>query len=161
MKKHSIFPGMILIGFGTYFLLQHLNIALFPGIFSWGTMAMIIGITLLVQAYSLNDDSHILPGVILTGFGFHFHELNSLPIWPEHRGMLVLIVAVGFILRSLKTKADHGQGFLLLAIALLILNYTSFISYVSSLGSFVGAVIKYWPIILIGVGFYLLFVKKK
>ncbi|MBD8068871.1 hypothetical protein F7888_07770 [Bacillus sp. PS06] len=161
MKKHSIFPGIILIGIGTYFLLQQLSITLFTGFFSWSTLVMIIGIALLVQAYSANDHSQILPGVILTGFGFHFHPMNTLSIWPDHFGMLVFIVALGFILRSLKTKVEYSQGFILMAFALLLLNYDAFINQLGALGSGLSLITRFWPVILIGIGFYLLFIKKK
>ncbi|MFC4320978.1 LiaI-LiaF-like domain-containing protein [Litchfieldia salsa] len=161
MKKHSIFPGIILIGVGTYLLLQQLNISLFSGFFSWTTLIIIIGIALLVQAYSANDHSQILPGVILTGFGFHFHPINTFSFWPDHFGMLVFIVALGLILKSLKTKSDHSQGFLLLAFALLLLNYDAFLNKLGALGSGLSFIIRYWPVIIIAVGIYLLFIKKK
>ncbi len=161
MKKHSIFPGIILIGFGTYFLLQQLSMTLFSGIFTWPTLVIFIGIALLIQAYSTNDFSNILPGVILTGFGFHFHPINTVTIWPKNVGMIILIISLGFILKSLKTKTDHAQGFLLLGFAFLLLKYDSFISWLSVLGSNLSFLIRFWPVLVIAVGFYLLFIKKK
>jgi len=161
LKKHSIFSGIILLGIGSYFLLQQLNISLFTGLFSWSTLVIIIGIALIVQAYSINDHSTIFPGVILIGFGIHFHPLNTLSLWPDHAGMLVLVIAVGLLLRSSKTKANFGEGVLVLAIALLLINYQSFNSWLGGISSGFSFIIRYWPVLLIGVGGYLLFIKKK
>jgi hypothetical protein len=161
VKKHSLFPGIILIGIGSYFLLQQLKINVFDGFFSWATLVIIIGIALLVQAYSNQDHSNILPGVILTGFGIHFHPFNQFSIWPKHFGMLILIIAIGLILRSMKTKTQYSQGVMLLIISLLLLKYDDFINWLSSLGAGFSFVIRFWPILLIAAGFYLLFIKKK
>ncbi|MDF0726737.1 DUF5668 domain-containing protein [Cytobacillus sp. S13-E01] len=161
MKKQSIFPGIILIGMGSYFLLQQLNITIINGFFTWQTLVIIIGIALLVQAYSGNDHSIILPGVILVGFGIHFHSANLLSFWPKHYGMLILIIAIGFLLRYVKTKSGLFQGLLLLAMSFLILYYDKFIQSLGFLESDFSFVIKFWPVILIASGFYLLFIKKK
>jgi hypothetical protein len=161
LKKHSIFPGIILIGIGGYFLLQQLSITFFTGFFTWSTIIIIIGIALLVQAYVSNDYSNILPGVILTGFGLHFHPFNQLALWPKNSGMLIFVIALGFILRSFKTKANMVQGILLMALALLLLNYSSFLNWLGVFGTGSSFMIRFWPIILIAIGFYLLFIKKK
>ena len=150
-----------MLGIGSYFLLQQLSITLFSGFFSWSTLVIIIGIALLVQAYGDNDHTAIFPGVILIGFGIHFHPLNTLSLWPEHAGMLVLVIAVGLLLRSSKTKANFGEGVLLLALALLLLNYQSFNSWLAGISSGFSFIVRYWPVLLIGVGGYLLFIKKK
>ena len=161
VKKHSLFPGIILIGIGSYFLLQQLKFSVFDGFFSWQTLVMIIWIALLVSAYSNQDHSNILPGVILTGFGIHFHPFNQFAIWPKHFGMLILIIAVGLILRSMKTKTQYSQGVMLLVISILLLKYDEFLSWMTSLGAGFSFVIRFWPILLIAAGFYLLFIKKK
>lgn len=161
MKKQSIFPGIILIGIGTYFLLQQLNITIINGFFTWQTLIIIIGVALLVQAYSGNDPSNILPGVILVGFGIHFHSANLLSFWPNHFGMLILIIAIGFLLRYVKTKTGLFQGLLLLFISFLILYYDRFIQSLSFLENGFSFIIKFWPVILIVSGCYLLFIKKK
>ncbi|MCA1031947.1 DUF5668 domain-containing protein [Bacillus timonensis] len=161
MKKHSIFPGVILIGIGSYFLLQQLNVSVFTGFYSWQTLIIIIGFALLLQAYSSNDHSNILSGVILVGFGFHFHPINQLGFWPKHYGMIIFIVAVGILLKYLKTKSGLFQGILLLSLSLLILNYEKFMNSLSFLENGFSFIIQFWPLLLIATGFYLLFIKKK
>lgn len=161
MKKQSIFPGIILVGIGGYLLLQQLNVTVFDGFFSWPTIVMIIGIALLIHAYTLNDHSNIFPGIVLTGFGFHFHHVNQLSFWPDHFSMLILIVSIGMLLRYLKTKAGLSHGLLLLAISLLFLKYDLFMGWLSFFKDGFSFIIRFWPILLIGAGIYLLFIKKK
>ncbi len=161
MKKQGVFPGIILIGIGSYFLLQQLNISVFSGFYSWQTLIFIIGAALLVQSYTSNDYSNIVAGVILIGFGIHFHSANTLSFWPKHYGMLVFIIALGLLLRYFKTKAGLFQSLLLLSISVLILYYDKFIKSLGFLENGFSFIIKFWPILLIGTGFYLLFIKKR
>ncbi|MCH1626602.1 LiaI-LiaF-like domain-containing protein [Ferdinandcohnia quinoae] len=161
MKKQSIFSGIILVGIGCYLLLQQLKIPVFPHFYSWQTLIIIVGIAFLVQAYSENDHSNIVPGVILVGFGLHFHGSNQLPFWPKHYGMLLLIIAIGLLLKYVKTKNGLLQGGLLLVLSLLLLYFDRFMNWLNSIQGGLSFIINYWPLLLIGGGFYLLFIKKK
>ena len=73
MKGQRIFPGIILIGFGLYFFLERAQIHIFTGFYTWPTLFCIVGLAFLLQAYYGKDVHAILPGVILFGFGAHFH----------------------------------------------------------------------------------------
>ena len=161
MKNQRVLPGFILIGFGAYFLLQQLNIAWLQPFFIWPTLLMIIGVAFLLQGYGTKDHHAILPGVILTGFGLHFHVVNRLEIWPDHIGIFILIIALGFILQHQKTSSGLFQGLLFLILAILLLFYKLINSWLGLLESGVSSVWKYWPGILIIIGAYFLFIKKR
>lgn len=121
MKNQRIFPGIILIGFGAYFFLQQSNIPALQPLNTWPTLLMIVGIAFLFQGYGAKDYNAILPGVILFGFGLHFHVVNRLEIWPDHIGTFILIIALGFLLRHQKTGTGIFQGILFLILAALML----------------------------------------
>ena len=117
MKNQRIFPGIILLGFGIYFFWQEANISFFSEYMTWPTLIMIVGIAFLYQGYGGKDYDAILPGVILTGSGFHFHVVNRFSIWPDASGALILFIALGSILRYQKTGNGLFQGILFLAFA--------------------------------------------
>lgn len=81
MKNQKIFPGLILLGFGLYFYLEHSQIDILKEYLTLPTLLIIVGIAFLGQGYGGKDYEAILPGVILTGFGIHFHIVNRLSIW--------------------------------------------------------------------------------
>ncbi|CAH0346330.1 DUF5668 domain-containing protein [Bacillus sp. CECT 9360] len=157
MKAQRIFPGTILIGFGLYFFLQQSNFAVFPGFYTWPTLLCIVGLAFLGQAYAGKDHEAIVPGVILFGFGFHFHVVNKLQIWPDHIGIFILIIALGLILRARKTNGGMLQGILLLVIAIIMLYYDKLIGWLGLLESG----FNFLPYVLIAAGAYVIFIKKK
>lgn len=161
MKGQRIFPGTILIGFGLYFFLQQSNIEIFPGFYTWPTLLCIVGLGFLSQGYGGKDYEAILPGVILFGFGLHFHVVNTLQIWPDHIGIFILIIALGFILRARKTNGGMLQGILLLVIAITALFYDKIISSLGLLESGFSNGLKFWPFVLVAAGVYMLFIKRK
>ncbi len=95
-------------GFGAYFYLQQAHIILFSEFFTWPTLLMIVGIAFLAQGYVGKDHEAILPGTILVGFGLHFHLVNRMPVWPDHMGVFVLILA-WLLLRYQKTGTGMFQ----------------------------------------------------
>lgn len=161
MKNQRIFPGIILIGFGTYFFLQQSQITLFQQFFSWPTLLAIVGIAFLFQGYLAKDYEAILPGVILAGFGIHFHVVNHLQIWPNHIGTFILIISLGFFLRYQKVRAGLFQGVLFLILAVLLLFYDKIVKWLGFLENGVNLAWRFWPAVLILIGVYLLFNRKK
>jgi hypothetical protein len=161
MKNQKIFPGIILIGFGAYFFMQQSGITVFEKFYTWPTLLMIVGLAFLGQGYIAKDYEAILPGVILLGFGVHFHVVGHLAFWPNQIGTFILIIAIGFFLRYQKTKNGLFQSILFLVLALLSLFYSRVASYLGLLENSVSIAWKFWPIILIVLGIYFLFIKKK
>jgi hypothetical protein len=161
MKNQRIFPGIILIGFGAFFLMQRSNVQVFQEFYSWPTLLMIVGIAFLFQGYGAKDYEAILPGIILTGFGFHFHIVSRLEVWPDHIGTFILIIALGFLLRAQKTGAGFFQGLLFLAISILLLFYSKAEGLLGPVGPGLSSLLKFWPAALVLIGMYLLISKKK
>lgn len=161
MKKNNIFSGIILVGIGCYLLLQQLQIPVFTHFYSWPTLVIIVGIAFLVQAYSENNHGSILPGVILVGFGFHFHGINQLAFWPKQSGTLLFIIGLGLLLTYFKTKNGLFQSILVLIVSMLFLNYNRFMGWLDFLEGGFAFILNYWPLILVGIGVYLLFIKKR
>lgn len=160
MKNQRIFPAIILIGFGIYFYLQQSKIELFKEFYTWSTLLIIVGFAFLVQAYKAKDYEAILPGVILLGFGTHFHVVNHFSFWPNHIGAFILIIALGFLLRYQKLKTGLFQGLLFLVIAILLLFYDKIGSWFGLLEDGLSLAWKFWPAILIAIGLFFLFKKK-
>ncbi len=161
MKNQRIFPGIILIGFGVFFFWQQSEISLFAGFISWPTLLMIVGIAFLCQGYGGKDYESILPGVILTGFGLHFHVVNYLSIWPNTMGTFILIIALGFLLRYQKLGTNLFYGILFLALAALLLFYDKVMGWFGLFENNITTFAQLWPFALILIGVYLLFLKRK
>ncbi|WP_174729780.1 LiaI-LiaF-like domain-containing protein [Mesobacillus harenae] len=161
MKRQQMIPGIILIGFGIYFYLQQSNITLFQQFYTWPTLLIIVGIAFLGQGYWGKDYESILPGVMLAGFGLHFHVVHRLEIWPDHMGTFILIIALGFLLRYQKTGNGLFQGILFLILAVLLLFNDQFASWFGLMESRVASAWTFWPAVLVIIGVYLLFFKKK
>jgi hypothetical protein len=162
MKNQRIFPGIILIGFGAYFLLQQAGITIFQEFFTWPTLLIIVGLAFLGQAYMAKDYEAILPGVIMTGFGLHFLLVGHVAIWPKNNiGMLFFIISVGFFLRFQQTKTALFQAFLFLILAVLLLFYDKISGYLGFLQHGMNQILQFWPALLIVIGIYFLLKKKK
>lgn len=162
MKNQRIFPGVILIGFGAYFLLQQFGISSLQRFYTWPTLLIIIGIAFLGQGYLSKEAEAILPGVIMTGFGIHFHLAGKVAFWPQNTiGMLILIISIGFFLRFQKTNNGLFQAFLFLVIAVLLLFYDKIAGYLGMLQNGFATVWKYWPVLLIIIGIYFILKRKK
>ena len=129
---------------------------------TWPTLLIIVGIAFLGQGYGGKDYEAILPGVILTGFGIHFHIVNRLSIWPDHIGIFILIISLGFFYYVIKGQGMvlfHGVLFLIISIILLF--YNEVLQWLGLLENKAGNIINLWPFLLIILGIYLLFFKRK
>lgn len=161
MKGQRIFPGIILIGFGLYFYLQQSSYSFASTFLLWPTLLLIIGAAFLAQGYWARDYESIFPGVILVGFGIHFHVVNKLTIWPNNIGILILIIALAFLLRYQKTGNGMFQGALFLVISILLLFYETVMAWFGILGEGVMLITNFWPILLVIIGLGLLVWKRK
>ncbi|UOQ47271.1 DUF5668 domain-containing protein [Gracilibacillus caseinilyticus] len=159
MKKNGL-VAYLLIGIGIYFLLRELRIPVFTDFYSWPTLLILVGAAFLIYAFSIKDYANIFPGVILLGLGIHFHGLNHYAFWLDHWAMFTIIVAIAFLLRGLKTKNGFIPGLILLGISLFAIFADQQPSWFSWINQAMNWLERFWPIILIGLGAYLLLKKK-
>ncbi|MCJ8007009.1 hypothetical protein ACFFF5_00175 [Lederbergia wuyishanensis] len=160
MKKKSYLSGVILIGFGIYFLFQQYHFSLFEGFYSWSTLLFIVGLGFLANGYLGKAYESILPGVVLTGLGLHFHIANKLDTWPDHSGIFLLLVALGILLTYVKTGTNLFQGIIFLAMATLLLFFDRLLVWANQQGHNLSSISQFWPFLFIILGAYFLFFKK-
>jgi len=161
MKKQGIFSGIILIGFGLFFLSEQLNLALFHRFHHWSVLLMITGFALLAQAYYAREYQHIFSGFVLFGFGLHFYLLHFLKTWPNNIAMFLFIIAIGLLLSSQKVKHGFVQGIFFLLLACILLFYDRISQWLNVVENGISTLWKFWPLGLIFAGIYLLFMKKR
>ncbi|MGV3464390.1 MAG: hypothetical protein ACO1OT_03745, partial [Heyndrickxia sp.] len=143
-----------------YFYLSQNHLELFKEYITWPSLLIIIGIAFLVQGYNGKNYEAILPGVIFTGFGIHFHIVHKLSTWPDNMGIFLLIISLGFLLQYQKTRNGLFQGMLFLILSIILLFYDKVIGTLGLLQNRVANFWKYSPIALIIIGLILLFKKK-
>ncbi|MRG88204.1 LiaI-LiaF-like domain-containing protein [Salinibacillus xinjiangensis] len=158
MGKQHIFISTFLIGMGLYFLLQDYSIPLLANFHSWPTIIIILGISFLLQSGLGKAKDSMFPGILLLGLGIHFHLLMYYTFWFNHWSVYLLIISLAFILKS--AKGQRGLGFILLAISIISILLYSKPSWLHNFKpSFIDG-LPLLPIILIGLGIYMLFNKK-
>lgn len=160
MKK-QMFPGIVLIGFGLYFFLQKFTIPVPAAVFSWPTILLIVGVALLIQAYRGGDFQLIVPGVLLVGLGVHFHLAQQWNIQFDLIGVIILFLALGFFLAAKKTKSSSLYSWIFVGVALIQLFSAKLFSFLQLTPEQIGSFQSLWPIVLIIIGSYLFFFKKK
>lgn len=161
MKKISILPGLIFLGFGIYYSFQKLNIHLFENQNSWQSILILLGAAYLISGHFEKDHSAILPGIIFTGLGIHFIFQTKLPSWPDHPAAFLFILALGLILTSIKTKSGYAQGLMILAIGLFLHFFQTIIQSFMFVENGVQILETYWPFLLLFIGAFLLFLNRK
>lgn len=157
MRKKNQLSAYILIGIGTYFLIQQLEIPFFQQLSTWPTLLIIIGASFLLHSYLGRDYDKIFPGVVILGLGVHFHGLSTYDFWTDQWGVYCLIIGIAFLFRYQKTKLGLYPGVILTFVGLFVIltanNPIIFDSLQHTLEN-------YWSVALIVFGFYLLFKKR-
>jgi hypothetical protein len=158
MKHNGIFPGVILIGLGIYFLASSWSIPYLNLISDWPTLFVIFGIAFILQGKASNDSNQYFPGVILIGLGLHFHAMNLVDHWPNQWEVYTLLIGIAFLSQTSKKKKDgFFLGCLFVFFSILGLFSTGFVSWVDKLFNIFE---NFWPIAIILIGLYLLLKKK-
>lgn len=160
MKKQNIFTAYLLIGLGIYFLIKQLNLPIFNNFYGWSTIVILIGISLVTYSYSMKDFQYIFPGVIVLGFGIHFHGLANYNFWIEHWSVYPLIVGIAFIIRYLKSKTGLIPGIFLIAFSLFMLYSIKIPGSNTWIYRIIEFIETFWPVVLIVLGISLLRFKK-
>lgn len=65
MKQSKTFIGVLLIGFGLFFVLQQYSIPILSRFDTWPTILIILGMAFLAQGYLNKQPESILPEVFL------------------------------------------------------------------------------------------------
>ncbi len=162
-KQKSIIGGVILIAVGGFILLGQL-VPGFGSLFdlgrNWPLIIVIIGGFFLLSALFGAADLAI-PGSIITGLGLLFLYQNLSGNWASWAYAWALIpgfVGIGMFITGALDKSRHTMrregGRLILISAVLFLLFGFF--FTSSWW-----LIRYWPILLIVTGFWLLIRSRK
>ncbi|AXI31563.1 hypothetical protein CIB87_21875 [Priestia megaterium] len=161
MKKQSMFFGVLLVGFGIFFLLNELHMSIAAKVYTWPVLLILIGAALLTESALSQDHSNLLASYILITLGIHFYLSEQIPFWPTNISMVVFMVAISFLLSARKAKSGFFQGGTLLIIAILMMFSDRLKLFLPKVEDGVNYLTTFWPILLLLVGLYLLFFKRK
>ncbi|MBG7609856.1 MAG: hypothetical protein IZT55_03225 [Anaerolineae bacterium] len=152
MKKGNITGGLILILIGAWFL----AVQFVPGMRSWVTASWplsIIGIgaIFLIAAVASNVPGLAIPAFIIGGIGsllFYQDATGDWQSWAYAWTFIPGFVGLGLLFFSLlaKDKGASKAGMILIFISTVL-----FMVFGSFLGA-PGEIIRYWPLLLIGLG---------
>lgn len=164
MHKHSsIVTGTILIVVGLLFLV----VQLFPGLpfdldiaQQWPLIIVSVGVLLILSAL-FGTPALAIPGSIVTGIGAILYVQNLTDTWSSWAYVWTLIpgfVGIGLILAGLlghqrRTSWRDGSKLLIIS-AVLFLIFGAFFNGLGDLG-------QYWPVVLIGLGLWLLLPRRQ
>lgn len=161
LKNQSYLSGTILAGFGLFFLLRQYHFTPLEDFYSWPALLVIIGLGFLLQGYMGKDHDSILPGAILAGIGIHFLIADTLDVWPAHEGIFLLAVAIGILLKYVKTGAGLFQGILFLAGSILVLFFDRLAVWASGKGLDMDMFGQLWPFAFLAAGVYFLLANRR
>jgi hypothetical protein len=158
MKQQNKFSGIILLGIGLFFFALRMNVDFIQPYLTWPTLVMVIGAALLMQAGSGKDSASLFSGIFLTGLGIHFHAVSRITAWPEPLQMITLLTGISFLFQYKKAKEGLIPGLLLTVLSLWFIFFNS---NTPSMQNIFVEVENFWPIILMILGAYLIFFRKK
>ncbi|MGB3889679.1 MAG: DUF5668 domain-containing protein, partial [Priestia megaterium] len=156
-----MFFGVLLVGFGIFFLLNELHMSIAAKVYTWPVLLILIGAALLTESALSQDHSNLLASYILITLGIHFYVSEQIPFWPTNISMVVFMVAISFLLSARKAKSGFFQGGTLLIIAILMMFSDRLKLFLPKVEDGVNYLTTFWPILLLLVGLYLLFFKRK
>ncbi|WP_067727261.1 LiaI-LiaF-like domain-containing protein [Oceanobacillus damuensis] len=156
MKKQNSLLAYLLIGIGIYFLLRELKIPILTDFYSWQTLLIIIGLSLLIHSYTSKGYQNLFGGTIILGIGIHLHGVQHYSFWIDHWAVFLLIIGLAFIVRYSKTKNGLLPGLFLVALAVLMIFSINLPDYLDWIYEIVDVLESFWPIALILVGIYFL-----
>lgn len=156
MKKQNALFAYIIIGIGVFFLLRELKLPIFTDFYSWQTLLIIVGLAILIHSYRAPNYDNIFIGTLIFGVGIHLHGKENYSFWIDHWAVYLVIIGAAFLLRYLKTKSNLLIGLIFLALGLLLIYSGQFNVYFSWVYDLIALLERFWPILLIVVGFILL-----
>lgn len=159
MKNRNSFIAYLLIALGVYFLIKQLDLMFFRPFIGWPTMIAVIGLVFLLHSYTARQDNSLFIGVILLGFGIHFHGSQNYIFWYDHWSIYTLIVGIAYFVLFLKTKKGFIKAIILLSISIIMIFSISLPSWFKGIFGVIDFIETFWPVILIGLGVYFLWRK--
>jgi hypothetical protein len=160
LKKQNALLAYILIGVGLFFLLKQLKIPVLTDFYSWQTLLIVVGLALLIHGYSAKHYQNLFSGTVVLGIGIHLHGLAHYSFWIDHWAVYILIVGIAFIIQYTKSKKGLFPGLLLILLSVLLIFSNQLSIQFKWLYDIIHIIERFWPIILIVIGFYLLKKKK-
>lgn len=159
IEKQNSFTGFLLIALGVYFLLQQTNIEILEPFYTWPSILIIVGLSLVFHCYVHKDFDNLFAATLILGMGIHFHGLMHYDFWINHWAIYPLIIGISLIIRFLRTKKGLIPGVILIAFAVLMIFSVQMPEWFDLFYIGLDYMETFWPIILIISGFY--FMKKK
>ncbi|MCB8976664.1 MAG: hypothetical protein H6657_04490 [Ardenticatenaceae bacterium] len=162
-KRSSIVVGTILILVGILFLL----VQFFPGLaanldisLQWPLVIVSVGGLLILSAF-LGTAALAIPGSIVAGIGSILYVQNLTGAWDSWAYVWTLIpgfAGIGVILAGLlghqRRKSWREGSRLIVTSAVMFLIFGAFFNGLGGLG-------RYWPVLLIGLGLWMLLPNRK
>jgi hypothetical protein len=161
MKKQTVFFGIMFVGFSLFLLMNRFSFPLMEKLHSWPSLLLLVGIAMIVQAYKAYDFQQLLPGMLLLTLGIHFHAVSLFSFWPKHIGMVLFMIALSFLLSSRKNQSSLLQGIFLLSFSMVMMFSDRLQTLTALLEQHFNYVWKFWPLLLLIIGLYLLFFKRR
>ncbi|MDP2683886.1 MAG: hypothetical protein Q8P20_02405 [bacterium] len=157
MNKSKIYLGGFLILIGCLFILQNMGLNINLG-FYWPIFLLIPGVIFWISFYQDRENKSsaiLIPGTILIVYSlyFFFNQTNDYQYAGETSFIFTLGIALGFFAAYyLAREKNRTKGFLIPAWIL------SGVALINLLGTTTQW--EWWPILLIGIGVYLLYKKE-
>lgn len=156
MRRQHTFIAFLLIGLGIFYLLKQLDLPVLHDFYGWPTILMIIGLAFLMNSFINKDYQNIFTGTFLLGLGIHFHGLHHYAFWLEHWSVFVLLVGISLLTRSIWTKNGFISAVTITLFALFMLFNDQVAKKYEWTADLMDWIQKFWPIIFIILGIYLL-----
>jgi len=155
MKNYMLFIGTLLICIGGFFLMDAFQMPFFHLFQKWPTILLILGIAYFLQGTAGKEQHALFSSVLLCGLGLHFLFSPYVSIWPNHWSVYTLILGLALLTQKNKSLKI---AFLLIAFSLIAVFYSDFQVWEKKLVSYSHGL---WPMLLIGLGIYLIVKKSK
>lgn len=155
MKNHKLFLGTLSISIGGFFLMDAFQIPFLHFFQKWPTILLILGIAYFVQGIVGKEQHALFSSVILCGLSLHFLFAPYIPKWPTHWGVYTLILGIAFLTQK---KEKLKVAFLLIAFSLFTIFYSDFQLWQEKFLTYLNG---FWPLLLIGLGIYLVIKKSR
>ncbi|UUI38247.1 LiaF transmembrane domain-containing protein [Oceanobacillus oncorhynchi] len=154
-RKHSLL-AYLCIGIGIFLLLRELRIPFFVDLYSWQSFLIVIGIGIIIHSYTTKTYQNLFIGTLLFGIGIHLHGIKHYSFWIDDWSVYFIIIGLAFIIRYTKTKKGFFLGLFSILLGLLFLFSEQLSIYTSWLEPIVSLLERFWPILLILLGMFML-----